>query len=138
MAYLGVPSLIGTMGMMFIIRSFELVLTNGAQPQIIFALPKTQTGAYLFIGQGKIGGISFMIVIAIIVIIVMYFIRERSVLGRHMDALASNTRAAYLSGVNTRLVLEAPMYFVAFLLLWQASCCHQEVVVPFQKIWKLI
>ena len=44
------------------------------------------------------------IIISIIVIIVMYFIRERSILGRHMDALASNTRAAYLSGVNTRLV----------------------------------
>ena len=29
MAYLGIPALIGTLGAMFVIRSFELILTNG-------------------------------------------------------------------------------------------------------------
>ena len=33
-SYLGVPAIIGTLGMMFVVRSAELTLTNGAQPQM--------------------------------------------------------------------------------------------------------
>ena len=57
MAYLGVPALIGTLGMMYVVRSFELVLTNGAQPQMLFTLNHSITGFFLNIGQGDVAGI---------------------------------------------------------------------------------
>jgi ribose/xylose/arabinose/galactoside ABC-type transport system permease subunit len=44
-----------------------------------------------------------MILCAVFVII-LYFIRERSVLGRHMDAVQGNVRAAIISSINVRFV----------------------------------
>ena len=41
-SYLGVPAIIGTLGMMFVVRSAELTLTNGAQPQ----MPICEKGAW--------------------------------------------------------------------------------------------
>ena len=80
MAYLGVPALIGTLGTMFIVRSFELVLTNGAQPQVLFTMPRSVTGTFLNIGQGSVLGLPNVMIIGILAIVIIYFVRERSVL----------------------------------------------------------
>lgn len=102
MAYLGVPALIGTLGMMFVIRSFELILTDGAQPQVLFTLSRKITGKFLDIGQGSVGGVPNVMLIGIVIIILIYFIKERSILGRHMDAIYGNVRSSFLAGVNIR------------------------------------
>lgn len=115
MAYLGVPALIGTLGMMFIIRSFELILTDGAQPQVLFTLPRKVTGKFLDLGQGSIGGIPNVLLIGIIVIIVIYFIKERSILGRHMDAINGNVRSSFLAGINIRKTF-ASVFVISSLL----------------------
>ncbi len=47
MAYLGVPALIGTLGMMFVVRSFELVLSHGREAQILFYAPARRNGRVL-------------------------------------------------------------------------------------------
>lgn len=107
MAYLGVPALIGTLGMMFIIRSFELILTDGAQPQVLFTLSRSITGKFLDIGQGDIGGIPNVMIIGVIVIVIIYLIKERSVLGRRMDAINGNVRTSYLAGVDIRKTFAA-------------------------------
>lgn len=102
MAYLGVPALIGTLGMMYVIRSFELVLTNGAQPQMLFTMNRSITEFFLNIGQGEIAGVPNVLLICIIAIVVIYLVKERSLVGRHMDALCGNVRASFLSGINVR------------------------------------
>lgn len=102
MAYLGVPALIGTLGMMFIIRSFELLITNGAQPQVLFTLSRKVTGKFLDIGQGSIGVVPNVMVISICVVIIIYLIKERSIIGRHMDAINGNVQTSFLAGVNIR------------------------------------
>lgn len=102
MAYLGVPALIGTLGMMYVIRSLELVLTNGAQPQMLFTMNRSVTGFFLNIGQGAAAGIPNVLIICVIGVTVIYLIKERSVIGRHMDALCGNVRASFLSGINVR------------------------------------
>ena len=71
MAYLGVPALIGTLGMMFIIRSFELLITNGAQPQVLFTLSRKITGKFLDIGQGSIGVMPNVMEISICIVIII-------------------------------------------------------------------
>lgn len=111
MAYLGVPALIGTLGMMFIVRTFELVLTHGREAQILFALEPARTRSFFFIGQGSIGPINFSVILAIIVVIVAHLVMTRSTLGRYFDALGGNVRAALLAGVRHRVVFAA-----AFLL----------------------
>ena len=103
-SYLGVPAIIGTLGMMFIVRSFELTLTQGAQPQILFTLPPKRIGSFFFIGQGHIGPISMLIIITVVIISAMFFFKERSILGRHMEAVRGNVRAAFLASINIRKV----------------------------------
>lgn len=111
MAYLGVPALIGTLGMMFIVRSFELVLSHGREAQILFALEPARTHTFFYLGQGSIGPVNFSVVLAIIVVAVAHVVMTRSTLGRYFDALGGNVRAALLAGVRHRVVFAA-----AFLL----------------------
>ena len=106
-SYLGVPAIIGTLGMMFVVRSVELTLTNGAQPQILFTLPAARVKYFFFIGQENIGPVSVLILLTIIVIAVMYFVKERSVFGRYMDAICNNVRSSLLAGINVRRVFAA-------------------------------
>jgi ribose/xylose/arabinose/galactoside ABC-type transport system permease subunit len=106
-AYLGVPALIGTLGMMFVVRSFELVLSNGREAQILFALDPARTRAFFYLGQGMIGPISFPVVLAILVVGVAYVVTTRSTLGRYFDAIGGNVRAAFLAGVRRRVVFAA-------------------------------
>lgn len=114
-AYLGVPAIIGTLGMMFIIRSFELTLTNGAQPQILFTLPQNQVKSFFYIGQGSVGPISILIILTAVVTAVMYIVKERSVFGRHMDAIQGNVRTSLLAGIPVRKVFGVSFIISAFL-----------------------
>jgi ribose transport system permease protein len=107
MAYLGVPAIIGTLGMMFIVRSFELVLSGGREAQVLFSLPAAQSAAFFWIGQGKVGPFSVAIVIAIVAVIVGYLITNASSLGRYISAVGGNVRAAFLAGVRHRMVFAA-------------------------------
>lgn len=114
-SYLGVPAIIGTMGMMFIVRSFELTLTKGAQPQILYTLPVNITKHFFFIGQGYLGPIPFLLILSALIIVVMYFIKERSILGRHMDAIQGNVRASFISSINIRKVFGSTYLFCSLL-----------------------
>jgi ribose/xylose/arabinose/galactoside ABC-type transport system permease subunit len=107
MSYLGVPAIIGTLGMMFIVRSFELVISRGREAQILFTLPKEQSEAFFFLGQGSIGPISASIVIAAIAVAVGYLVTTRTALGRYINAVGGNVRAAFLAGVPHRRVFAA-------------------------------
>lgn len=115
MAYLGVPALVGTLGVMFLVRSFELVLTDGAQPQVIFTMSKAITGKFLSIGQGSTFAIPNVLIVCIVAILIIYLLKERSVLGRHMDSLSGNVRSAFLSGVNIRRTFAA-VFIISSLL----------------------
>lgn len=111
-SYLGVPAIIGTLGMMFVVRSAELTLTNGAQPQILFTLPAARVKHFFFIGQENIGPenigpVSVLILLTVVVIVIMYFVKERSVFGRYMDAICNNVRSSLLAGINVRRVFGA-------------------------------
>lgn len=112
-AYLGVPALIVTLGMMFIVRSLELVLTNGREPQILFDLPPAQTDPLFFLGQGSIGPISVPVLIAVGVVLIGHLVTTRTTLGRAWEAIEGNVRAAYLAGVRHRLVYAVGFVFSA-------------------------
>lgn len=103
-SWLGVPAIIGTLGMMFIIRSAELTLTNGAQPQILFTLPLSKIGSFFIIGQGSLGPIPVLILITLVIIAIVYVLKEHSIIGRHMDAIQGNVRTSFLSGIHVRKV----------------------------------
>lgn len=115
MGYLGIPAIIGTLGMTFIVRSIELMLTNGAQPQIMFTLPAKYTKQFFFIGQGALFGIPMLIIICYSLVILMYFLKEKSIWGRHMSAIQGNVRTAYLSGIDIRKTFAKTFVFSSVL-----------------------
>lgn len=106
-AYLGVPALIGTLGMMFVVRSFELVLSHGREAQILFALDPERTQLFFFLGQGSIGPVSVPVVLAVVVVVLGHVTMTRTSLGRYFEAVGGNVRAAFLGGVRHRLVFAA-------------------------------
>ena len=102
MAYLGVPAIIGTLGMMFIIRGGELIFSNGAQPQILFTLPAAITQPFFYLGQGEVKGIPVSILLTTVLAAILSIMFFRSSLGRKMEAVGGNARAAFLSGIDIR------------------------------------
>lgn len=104
MAYLGVPAIIGTLGMMFIIRSLELLTTNGAEPQILFTLPRGITAPFLALGQGTTGPVPNLVILAAIVFGLVYVLMRHTPFSRQATALGSNVRATFLAGIDIRLV----------------------------------
>ena len=104
MGYVGVPAIIGTLGMMFLVRSGELIYSKGTEPQILFTLPQEITGPFLFLAQGKIGPIPMIIILCAVVVVVMHFLTKSTILGRQMDAVGGNVKAAFFSGVNVKRV----------------------------------
>ncbi|MCD1635808.1 ABC transporter permease [Martelella mediterranea] len=103
-AYIGVPAIIGTLGMMFIIRSGELVLSNGAEPQILFSLPRGLTKDFLFLGQGSIGPVATLIVLAVVLFFLVWGLMSVTSFSRRAKAIGANVRAAYLAGLSIRSV----------------------------------
>ncbi|MET4636061.1 ABC transporter permease [Kaistia defluvii] len=103
-AYAGVPAIIGTLGMMFVIRSGELLMTNGAEPQILFTLPRGLTRNFFFVGQGSIGPFSALVVLALLVFAAMMVVTRFTTFARRARAVGGNARAAYLAGINIRAV----------------------------------
>ncbi len=114
-SYLGVPAIIGTLGMMFLVRSIELTLTDGAQPQILFTLPASRTNGFFFIGQEVLGGIPVLMILTTIIIVIMFVVKEKSVFGRHMEAICGNVNTSRLAGINVRKVF-ASTFIISSLL----------------------
>ncbi len=111
MAYLGIPAIIGTLGTMFIIRSGEMIYTKGSEPQILFTLPRSVTGDFLFLGQKTIGPIPDLIILAVVAFGLAWGLMALTPFGRYARAVGSNVRASFLAGVDTRAVFG--MGFVA-------------------------
>lgn len=89
-AYLKVPPFIATLGMMVIVYGAACIYTN-AQP--IGGLRKD----FSELGTGSTLGIPNLIIIAALVILIMWFILNKTKFGKHIYAIA----AATIGGVST-------------------------------------
>jgi ribose transport system permease protein len=92
------PPFIVTLGSLTAVRGIARLLGNDTT---VFNsdLP------FAFIGNGSLFGVSWLIIIAIVVIIVSWFILRRTVLGVHIYAVGGNPDAARLSGIKVWAVL---------------------------------
>ncbi len=104
MAYVGIPAIIGTLGMMFVIRSGELLATNGAEPQILFTLPRGVTAPFLFLGQGSLGPVAVLTLLAAVVLLLTFVLMHLTPFARRARAVGNNVRAAFLAGIDVRRV----------------------------------
>lgn len=96
-AFLRVPAFIATLGMMYVLDGFTLLMTRGTP---ITNLPDS----YKFVGRGYIGPIPFIVVILLSLVAVFAFIFKYTQFGRNIVSVGENATAAHLSGINVRLI----------------------------------
>lgn len=92
-AYLHVPPFIATLGMQSIVYGFSQVYTRN---EPIGGLKVELTG----IATGRIFGIPNLAIIALVVIIIMWFILNMTKFGKYIYAIGGNEIAAEVAGVN--------------------------------------
>ncbi len=114
----GVSALVAALGMMFIIKSMELLTTGGGNPLLLISVPRAKTKTFLFLGQGRWHGVSMQIVIGLLVLLAIYVLIYHTRVGRYMYAIGGNVKVAFLSGIPTRT------YFtLGFVLIGLLSAC---------------
>ncbi|KQV41352.1 ribose ABC transporter permease [Rhizobium sp. Root1204] len=92
-ARLGLPSFIVTLASLTAVRGLARLIGND---QTIFNadLP------FAVIGNGSLFGISYLVIIAFLVILISWFVLRRTVYGLHIYAVGGNPKAAHVSGLK--------------------------------------
>jgi len=98
-AFLRVPSMIFTLGVNTVVKGLMVIHTGGFAPQ------SHSTGLMEYLATGRILGIPTALFVWALVCALLYVMLRRTAMGRYMFAIGNRESAAYLSGVNTRLVL---------------------------------
>lgn len=91
------PPFIVTFSICSIFKGLSYIYT-GAQPIRI------TDPAYTMLGTGYLGNIPLPVVYLAVVILIVYFILNKSKLGRHIYAIGGNERAAQFSGINIKRI----------------------------------
>lgn len=91
--FLKVPAFIATLGMMYVLDGFTLLMTRGTP---IRNLPD----GYKFLGRGYLGVIPFIVVILLVLVAIFAFIFRFTKFGRNTVTVGENATAARLSGIN--------------------------------------
>jgi ribose transport system permease protein len=97
-AFANLPPFIVTLGAMTAVRGFARLLggdTTVFNPQLAFA----------WIGNARLFGIPWLIIIALLVIAASWFVLRRTVLGVRIYAVGGNPNAARLSGIKVWMIL---------------------------------
>ncbi|MCP5382812.1 MAG: ABC transporter permease [Kordiimonadaceae bacterium] len=93
--YFSLPSFIVTLGMLEMARGASYMTTNS---QTIFIGPDIQVISLPM----RHFGISPALIISLLIVIFAYFLLERTVFGRTIVALGTNSKAATLSGIDVK------------------------------------
>ena len=97
-AYLKLPPFIVTLGSLTAVRGLARLIADDAtvmNPNVSFA----------WIGNSDVLGVPVLAIIALMVIVLSWFILRRTVLGIRIYALGGNVAAARLSGIKVSLIL---------------------------------
>lgn len=89
----GITSLIATIGTLYMTQGVANLLTNGLP---VAGLPD----GFRTVGSSSIGGVPIAVPMIALVVGLFVFIQSKTLLGRWIVATGSNSRAAFLTGVN--------------------------------------
>ncbi len=93
-AYLNMQPMIATLAMMLVAWGLAMVLSG------ISAIPLTEFGTFLKLGQGRTLGLTNAVYLILIAALAAAFLLNRTLIGRYALAMGSNEEATRLSGVN--------------------------------------
>ncbi len=97
-AGLGLVSFMVTLGMLNVVRGLDVAITRGYPISGIDPIIKK-------LGQGFVLGLPVPVWIMLILALIMWWVMNRTVLGRQMYAIGGNEEAARLSGVRVRQII---------------------------------
>jgi ribose transport system permease protein len=97
-AFLRLPPFIVTLGSLTAVRGVARLMggdTTVFNPQLPFA----------FIGNGNLFGVPWLVIVALVMILICWYVLRRTVLGVHIYAVGGNPDAARLTGIKVWAVL---------------------------------
>src|SRR6201998_1582800 len=97
-AYVGLPPFIVTLGTYTAIRGAAYLAAGGT------TVINSKIG-FAWIGNGYVGPVPWLVIIALLTIAVSAFILHRTILGVHVYAVGGNAQAAHLTGIPVPFVL---------------------------------
>lgn len=92
------PSFIATYGSKWVLEGLAIIIMAGS---VIYDLPE----GFTWFGVGYIGPIPVIIIFALLLVLVIWFLLERTVIGRYIIATGANSEAARYSAIPTNRVL---------------------------------
>jgi len=102
----GISDMLTTLSMMFILTGISITFQNGSAIYNYMPLPDnggiapgTMNEAFLFIGQGKIFGIPFPVILMLVVVVLIHIFLNYTKYGRYLYMVGGNSEAAKLSGI---------------------------------------
>lgn len=102
----GISDMLTTLSMMFILTGISITFQSGSAIYNYMPLPDnggvapgTMNKAFLFIGQGKVFGIPFPVILMIVVVILIHIFLNYTKYGRYLYMVGGNQEAAKLSGI---------------------------------------
>jgi ribose/xylose/arabinose/galactoside ABC-type transport system permease subunit len=97
-AFIGVQPIVATLSLMVAGRGIALLIAN--EQMVSIADPKI-----LAIGRGAVAGIPYSVIIAILAVLLVAVLVNRTTFGKQLIAIGGNRRAAELSGLPVKRVL---------------------------------
>jgi ribose/xylose/arabinose/galactoside ABC-type transport system permease subunit len=107
-AFVGVQPIIATLAMLVGGRGLAQIFSGGQ------SLPITDMSV-LWLGQGRLFGIPAPVIVAVVAVLVVGFLVNRTTFGRYVVAIGGNRSASYLSGHPVRRTLLA-VYVISAIL----------------------
>jgi erythritol transport system permease protein len=99
-----VAPFVATLGMLYVVRGFALLMTNGLTYNKLDGDPAIGNTGFDWLGFNRILDIPIGVLVMVVVAIVLSLVLNRTVFGRWLYASGGNERAAELSGVPTKRV----------------------------------
>ncbi len=97
-AYCKLPPFIATLGAMTYLRGFSFIFSNGN------SIINNKLG-FAWIGNGYLGPIPWIVIIALMSIFIMNYIMTHTIYGRRVYAVGGNQEAAKFTGIKVKSIL---------------------------------
>lgn len=98
---LRVQAMVVTLALMIGVRGVAQILNDA---KIIY-ISGSNGDAFKTLGTAKIGGIPVQIIPIVLAVAIVWFVLEKTILGRHIQAVGDNPYSAHLAGINSTKTL---------------------------------
>lgn len=107
-AHFNIPSFVTTLALWSIYDGFKQVLSNNMPIPV-------ELGDLRIVATGKLFGIPYPVIIALVLFLIFRYIAKNTVYGRSIYAVGGNAKAAYASGINVNWIRSSVFGISGFL-----------------------